>query len=134
MHIPFTQLYPYFYREDGKISFGFKLAEYGADNAEKGKYVWGKTYNRARPWEFGTVQLAEKFTGNIIKTVSAKPGEYVSAEILKDGDIVYYNMYTAPENGECTVFAALDCDGVYTLRTYSDSGGYTETDFVYTLE
>lgn len=134
MHIPFTQLYPYFYREDGKISFGLKLAEYGADNVEKGKYVWGKTYNRARPWEFGTVQLAEKFTGNIIKTVSAKPGEYVSAEILKDGDVVYYNMYTAPENGECTVFAALDCDGVYTLRTYSDSGGYTETDFIYTLE
>ncbi len=133
-HIPLTQLYPYFYGEDGKISLGIKLTEYNANNAETGKFCWGGAYNRARPWNFGTVQLAEKFKGNIIKTVSAKPGEYVSVEILKDGEPIYYNMYVTPENGECTIFAALDRDGTYTMRTYSDSAGYTETDFVYTAE
>ena len=133
-HIPLTQLYPYFYGEDGKISLGIKLTEYNSNNAETGKFCWGGAYNRARQWNFGTVQLAEKFTGNVIKTVSAKPGEYVSVEILKDGEPIYYNMYVTPENGECTIFAALDNDGTYTMRTYSDSAGYTETDFVYTAE
>lgn len=134
IYIPYTQLYPYFGRENGSVNFGLKFIGYGVSGAETARYYRGDGYSPYYPWEFGTAlpKDIQVFSGLVEVHVSAAPGVYVTAEILKDDKIVYFNHYTADDAGQCTVSTELSEDGRYVLKTYSVQGGYNTTEFIYT--
>ena len=135
IHIPFTQLYPYFYSEDGSINFGLKFIGYSVSDSELTRYFFGNSYSPYVPWEFGTLSFnaQKEFNSLAAFDVTAEPGEYITAEILKDGELVYFNQYIADNDGKCRISSKLDSDGSYVLRTYSNSAGYDSTSFSYTV-
>lgn len=133
IHIPFTQLYPYFYSEDGSVNFGLKFVGYSSSGSELTRYYHGNGYSTYKPWEFGTVSFdTEKtFDGLVDTEIAAEAGEYVTVQILKDGELVYFNQYVADSEGKCRITATLASEGSYVLRTYSNSIGYGTLDFKY---
>lgn len=133
VYIPYSQLYPYFYSENGSINFGLSLSGYKASGALASKYYWGSGYSPYRPWNFGTALFGDVSSfDNLIETeIIAEAGEYVTVQILKDNELVYFNQYIAGDDGKCTVSAKLEISGNYMLKTYSNSCGYSEQEFIY---
>lgn len=136
IHIPFTQLYPYFYSEDARLNFGLKFIGYNESDSEITRYCFGNGYSPYNPEKFGNVTFGSQVVENGLLDIeiNTNAGEYVAAQLLKDGDVVYVNQYIADENGKCNVRSKIEQEGNYILKTYSDSIGYETFEFTYNGE
>ena len=136
IHIPFTQLYPYFYSENASLNFGLKFIGYNTSGGELSRYYFGNSYSPYSPQKFGSVTFnSEDAANNILDVeVMADAGEYVTAQLFKDEELVYFNQYIADDNGKCNVRTNLKEDGNYVLKTYSNSSGYETFEFAYSKE
>ena len=134
LHIPYTQLYPYFYTQDGSLNFALKFTALSPSGTVSATYFSADGYSPYKPWNFGTVRFGGR--ANVSKALQiqlvTEPGEYTAVQILRDNEPVYFNQYASDSDGNCNITASLDEDGEYKIKTYNNSSNYGELEFSYT--
>lgn len=139
LYIPFGQLYPYMYTEEGSINMGINMIFRNSSGGETARYSWNSgTYSPYRPERFGTVNLSRtrkiSASGGIELDINTGVGEYLTAAVYKENSLVYYNQYMADSDGKCHIRAALESDGSYVMKIYNRFLGYESIDIDYTAE
>lgn len=137
MFMPAIELYPFDCGSNYKVNIGVQFKGFqtnvGGDNVSTFLRTNGnESYDIYKPWQFASIQYAEQpattdiSKGIVNEVVNAKAGEYVSAKILCNDEIIYVNQYVADADGRCKISAVVSGgEGSYVLKTYSDSVGYT---------
>lgn len=135
VHIPVSQLYPYFHTQNSDISFGLNYSDYNADGICIKQSFWsaGEFYTKHYPWNFGRAYISGyDFTDKIETTVKIGADESLAVEVYSGDDMVYFNQYEADGQGNCRIDAVLEKSGVYALKMYSKSTGYSVKKIRYT--